>query len=1092
MFTLPHPSKNATDPLPLGSLVSPPASSSDPGLVVVIPTSGMITYWESAAAAATLDLRMKRNGVELSIPGIISGETVIQVINAESAGFVLAFSTGRIAYMSVRDGQGRPAISVQFLRSGSGSVSGGIFGSLRNVLSSSALRGDIAAVRAGRPEKVGERNVILVTTKGRLQSWNIHRGGHASIIGEAESREAIVTVIKATTPALSDLLIEGFEIHDFTYAPTPVAQSQLSDQADGTHLLLLASLRQRDTAHYFLVEAVLKQDGLVIGIIRPITSYTTPVNSNATSKPRVFLPNPALVAYIVFDCAVVVISMAKQPDSPDLQLLSESHIHPQSFEDVIDFRHEMNVEIVGSSMEEPHGPSSTTEDLKSRRYKAKHPAAILLVRGGGVLRVAATDTIKLSSRNAQQVTAKSKLEQAVFFGNLEQNPLSFSVRPELQFSSEEIGAAALKLSQEILKSESPHIKDNLAVDKNLMLRSTALRDLAKYVGSSGASLDRITKWKLLWDAERIAAATAIWKLYDASVRGRPEGQKRGLLNEIVEFIHEEFKTEPVEEAGELDRVRHWFIKDVWNLEIAIPWAYQVMKYTFQDNQKDHAFAMAMVHEASDMVVGGLQAAFDFRSTHLDLYDLGKESLEHGILDSGYEEISDNIWTSTYFITENLRKQTDLAAMLLAEYWDRPVVPGGPDLVLQNKIRGQFPALLDITIRSNTERVRWGLSQESQELQEQANQIRTALESEVEDKQIVIMATDLGLADSSMSLAEKHELLNVLAKVLHYELSVSINRLREPNLDGEQIHFWERRSTHLKGEVERFFSKFSERWATALFEHEIDVESMAELLDGWPDQQHYLTAFLRNKPEFAKISWINDITKEGDFETASSTLLDLGLTRESELWNKKVELSIGKMAMLASRVRSHVDEAATSVKDQTTLTSVHNQFGLIKIQEQIYDIVRPSIETAIDENAELQLALESHGNKSLRKQPIFTQLLADSMDLLLKHEAMDAAKLIDLLTLMGHQQAETYEDAVFQSQRFYLALQASRYGLLSRDDQHLTQRIIWRRCMIVDDWPLNNDTNQKDDMQVREVQRQTVFYHTLKNCFQNRECQEHSP
>lgn len=241
-----------------------------------------------------------------------SGETVIQILNAESAGFVLAFSSGRIAYMSVRDGQGRPAISVQFLRGGSGPASSGIFGSIRNVLSTSALRGDIAALRAGRPDKVGERNVVVASARGKLQSWNLHRGGHNSLHAEADGREAIVMAIKQAQPALSDLLIESFEILDFTYTPKSVDNTQLSGQGqeeNGTHLLLLTSLTDRQLSHYSLVEVVLKQNEFLIGSIRPMKSYTTPVSRISTSKPRLYLPNPALVAYAVFDKAVVIMSM---------------------------------------------------------------------------------------------------------------------------------------------------------------------------------------------------------------------------------------------------------------------------------------------------------------------------------------------------------------------------------------------------------------------------------------------------------------------------------------------------------------------------------------------------------------------------------------------------------------------------------------------------------------------------------------------------------------------------------------------------------------------------------------------------------------
>jgi nuclear pore complex protein Nup133 len=190
--------------------------------------------------------------------------------------------------------------------------------------------------------------------------------------------------MKEAQPALGDLLLDSFELLDFTYTPDSVADTQLSDQGNvGTHLVLLASLSDRQLTHYSLIEVVLIQDEFTIGSVRPINSYKSPISRTATSKSRLYLPNPALVAYVVFDRAVVVLSMAKQPDSPDFQLRIESHTQPQAFEDVVDLRGDMNVEIVGSGMEEPL--AGGVEDSKSRRHKVKHPAVVLIVRGGGVL-----------------------------------------------------------------------------------------------------------------------------------------------------------------------------------------------------------------------------------------------------------------------------------------------------------------------------------------------------------------------------------------------------------------------------------------------------------------------------------------------------------------------------------------------------------------------------------------------------------------------------------------------------------------------------------------------------------------------------------
>jgi nuclear pore complex protein Nup133 len=789
-----------------------------------------------------------------------------------------------------------------------------------------------------------------------------------------------------------------------------------------------------------------------------------------------------LVAYVIFERAVVIISMAKQPDSPESQLRLESHLLPLSFEDVVDFRDDINVEIVGSGMEELQAPSHVIEDSKSRRHKAKHPAVVLLVRGGGVVRVAATDITRLTSNKAQQVTSRSKLEQAVFFGTLDQNLLNFAVRPELQFSAEEVGEAALDLSLDISKSETPYIPAVPAsVEQNLKKRSAALRDLAQYLKASGVTLDRATKWKLLWAAEKMSAAGAIWKLYDASLKRKRVGEKRGLLTELIEFIHEDYKTEPVSEAGELDRVRHWFIKDVWNLEIAIPWAYQVIKYTYQDGKKNHDGICDLLSEGNDMVLGALKAAFDFRTANLDLYGLGHEILEHGVLKDDYHSLPE-FWTSTIFITENLRKQTELAGLLLKSYWgnDADGDEGG-HLRSTEKVRGEFSDLLDITIRSNRERIRWDLCQNTEAERNEADRIRVLLD-EAQHRQILELAQDLELPDSAADLAEKHELLPSLALVLQHGLRDNSSKVWNKTLSEERRDFYNRRYHSLRNRVRQCFDKFGAPWATALFEVDIGQREMADLFDGWPEQQEFLTAFLRKNKEYAKISWMNDVLKEDDFDQAAKTLLSLGL-EEKDLWSKQVELSLSKLARLAERESSQASEISMPEKVKSELLPTHNQLGLIKIQDAVFEFVLPFIEPAIDEKAEQQLAMETFGNNHLIKQPKLLSLLREGMTSLVKHEAMKAPSLIDLLTLMDGSASGEMDH--LRSQQFFLALKAVRYGIESKDEQILTQRIIWRRCMLRDNWAEINNTADKDDQQVSEQLAQTALYQTLRECYNAR-------
>jgi nuclear pore complex protein Nup133 len=1050
-----------------------------------MPTTGKITYWESVAIATTMDLiRQQRNGVELVIPGMLSGETVVQILNAEPAGFLLGFSSGRLAYMSVRDGQGRPGITVQFLR-GTGTLSSGIFGSLRNVLSSSAWRGDLAAARAAPAMKPGERDIITVTSKGRIQAWNVHRGGHNSLQAEAEIREPVVQAMKESDPSLADLLLESFEVLDFSFEPMISGNGVADMKNSGASLLLLTSLSGRGASHYALVQVVLRTEALTIGLIHHIRSYTTPVNRTATSKPRLYLPQPGVVAFVIFDKAVVITSMARQPNSPESQLLADSRHVSQSFEDVVDFRQDSGVEIAGSGMEEPYQAPHGMEDTKSRRHRAKFPAAVLLVRGGGIIRVAATDPSKLTTAEAPQVTAKSKLEQAVFFGTQENNPLDFSGRAELQFTAEEVGVAALQLSHEIISSATPYIPSLPAsIDENLRRRAAALHSLAVHLKEINVSLERLTRWRLLWDAEKIAGATVVWNRYDDSVREKPLGQKTGLLTELVEYIHENYRSEPVAEAGELDRVRHWFINDVWRLQIAIPWAYQVVKYSYQEGQKDHSTVMRLVSEADDFVSGALEGGYRFREANMALYGLQNEELENGILKTGYDGLPE-FWTSTHFIAENSRKLTDLAWSLAKEYYQKPGGEGLPDPHMVNKVRKENVLLVELCTRSTTEHFRWLLAQEDRSFRSQGEQIMNA-HIPVKELQIYRLH-QIGLVDQGIQLAEKYRVFSSLVALVVEDLEKTNEELHAMILAGadeEALNEKVRRTDFLSNRVEDYYKLFGADFANALYRYYVRRGELFALLSDNDEHQPYLTNFLRSKPEFAKVAWIHEVRREGDYDRAAKTLLDLGLRKERDVWSKKVELSIGKLARLSGK--SYSEAAGLLIPDggHTELSDTKKQLALIQIQDKVFAHIYPAISAAIDEHAEIQLAMDVYGNKNLGGRAALSRLLEENMGHLISHQALDALSLIDLLTLMGDN-SRPEEQGLINGQEFYLALQALKSGPSDKDERSLTERVIWRRCMLRDNWNEINNTDHKDDQQVSYQLRRTALYSTLRACLKNR-------
>ncbi|KAK4100013.1 hypothetical protein N658DRAFT_525021 [Parathielavia hyrcaniae] len=1081
VFTLPYPSKHASDPLPLASLVTPSAASEEPGLVIVMPVSGKIAYWESISSAATLDfIRQQRTGVEDAISGMYSGEHVTQIVNADSAGFVLVFSSGRMAYMSVRDGHGRPGITVQFLRSALGGNALGFFGTIRHALSSAAFRGEIAAARASHGSKIGERVIVAATTKGRLHSWKIHRTGHHELLADFDIRDRLVEAAYEADPTASSFPQDSFEVLDFTFVPRGLEQKHISasrlsealthEEETLQHVLLLVSFSRLHQARYSLVEVVISPEGPRVGTVRPVMSYTGSVKSGAPEKPRIYLPRPALVAFIVVDRAVVVASMVAPPDTPESQLQEDSHLVPPTYEDVVDFRDEETLQVVGSGVEEPIGNGHAQDDLRPHRHRTKNPTAVLLLQGVGTVRIAVTDIDRFASDAPPKVTAKSKLEQAVFFGVKGDNPLVFQGRRNLPFSAQEIGNAAIELSHEIVSSKTPFIANLPAsLENNMKSRVVYLEGLMAYLNSLRIDLDMRTRWMLLYNAEKMAVATWIWQKHEQFLAERPKGDRKTLISETAVYINENQKTELNVAVGQVDPVRHWFINDVWRLDIFVAWAYQIIKYHFTEKLSDEAGLNRLVWEAVTVNNGALFEARQFRLNRARQYGVDPSSIAGG-------NALPEPWTATFFITNNLKRLVEFCYQWLDRYSAQSSEDPLVDSRLLQSTRHLLPSLTSQYLTSLTEFSSWASLSDDAQAQERGRSYQQIYQEDVFIK--ILRLKDFDLWEEAIDLAKEYKSFDSLAEVVVQQILA----LEQSAIVGSSTGSGEdlALATLKKQKMGRLFDEYKESFAFRAYEVLLEHSGVQAVLDFPYDKNGYSTKFLRTKPELAKISWINDIEREKDIDHAAETLLDLGLTREQQVWNKKIELSLGKLALLAEEAEqaATVDGVSSSpseneARNGVNLEKIDHALELIKIQDALYSQILPTIQEGVDESAEVELAVKEHGVLIPKRQKALVQVFEDSMGRLLRHEALQPHTLIDLLTLAslppGHY------DAV--GDQFYLALQVAWYGLRG-EERADAERLVWRRCFNRDDWKRVNETNEKGDLDQLETVGQTAAYHTL--------------
>ena len=1049
-----HPSNNSRHPLPLGVLVP---TSTEPALLVVMPTSGRVTYWESLTCAASIDSnRQKQQCVQGSVSGMLSGEIITKITEAEPRAFVLTLSTGRLAHLVVSDPQGKASINVQYLRD-NGAQSGGVFGSLRGVFSNAGWRRDVAAVRAGNSWQRGQRYVVVATSKGSFQIWDLSWNGTHSLVNDADAKDDLLRALIEGADVFHDNQEHLFEVLDFTILPSEGSGNEVAKMGKSRDckLLTLTVLKGVESSKYALIGLTLAAGSVTIDVVHPITCYTTSLPAEPQFKPQVLVPEPAQTAFVMFEKSFVLISLVEIEETPSSQLQMEARTLPDPFQDALDFRSTKPYRIVGCS-------SEVYDRVHARS------SCVLMIYGFGLVRVSALPMREgQSALDRATVTAKTKLEQAVFFGNLPQDLIDFSPRSEISFDQQEVEAAALSVSQSIMSSTSVYMPSiSPSMEQQLQRRSTALADLNRHLRQYYPPLGRLTRWKLLWNAEKMAAAKVLWRCYNAIISNQNRSSNdKSVLAELIESLHESLKTENQPEHHETDGVRHWFIHDVWRLEYIIPWAQNMVELMFEtaveDNKRiEPAIQARLVSEANDIQLSSLETAFEFREANLAAYGLENEAMIDGVLLRGYEDLPE-IWTSTAKIVERVKTMTDVSRELACLGEDDDANEGDPlpDLVL--KLAADNPRQVQICCQTYIERFRWLQSRQDPESKAAGEKLKQA--HFAVRKALFKSLPDVGQPEKAIQLAEKYRDMDALADIIEGEM-LSVESAETVRLLEERIY--------------SYFVTFGTKWSNAFFKKHLSGGKAVGILNGNANFKQYLTQFLRHHPLYAKLAWIHEVASEQSYAAAAEDLM-LAQEQETNVWSRKVSLSMSKLSLLAATGKCQVKDKAA--KDTTR--TIDEKLGVLAIQERLCNHVKPTIRNALDADAEVDLALQKYGS-NVQDKSTLRHSLERHFRKMLALEALPPEALIDTLTLISGEGASP-DNEDFMGSRFFYAFKVSRLASLGSSDsglKELQEKFIWRRCMIQDDWKAINRTEHKDDAQAEVETGATALFTTLKKGF----------
>ena len=1094
-FKLPLPPASATDSLPLATLTTRSASG-EPGILVVSPKWGKIIYWETITNASTFIPGQASAGVQGSVPGMLSGETVQELINAEPAAFILTFSHGRIAHLSVRDQLGRPAIGIQFLRKSNGTSSGGIFGSIKNVFGVDRRKGT-PIVRPGSASK-GQRDIIVMTEDAGLEVWNTNIGAGNSLATSIGFKEALLVALETQRDA-SDTLPLQFKILDFDLSRTRHEVAR-RDQQQVIPLVVLLSTTSSQATQYHLVEMSVNRSDTDIKAVHPIKCYQTSTSDANSWRPRLTVSTAQSMAFIVFETAVVLYSLAKVRESPSSQLLMGKQGLPDPFQDCIRFQEDAIYKVLGYT---------------SEGYD-EQAACLVAVQAFGLVRVvshARTYDDVDGDDSQDKITAKSKIEQAVFFGTIKQNPLDLNTASPTDFPAEEIRAAALEISREILSSTSKFLpRSGPSVDMQMKLRAKGLDDLMQHLMKQyGPLVSRDLRYQLMWNAEKMAAAQAVWKVQEDIQRRYPlQDREMSYLDFTLRALHETRQKYPDEDKGEKDRVRHWLLNSVERIDHLLSELVACIPELEPMDVTDPKVKGEYLAEALDLWIAAYAAAFKFREDNAQSYGLDDDVFEAGVLVAGYPVSAGIPWTSQpqpIMLAANL---IDTMCFYLAEWWDyspdsakakkkkMPTdIDGKPHIAPPKLLLNDLAARLPIEVRLFnsivTEEIITAIRHAEHQEKNPAARKQKAAEIRAEKRPRMVDAIQqiatynpLGAIELAESLKDPGLLVTLTTD---YMIALTLDTSSHP----ENALKNKRKITEIQDHTETYYDRFDNGWAYAHFSRKIENGELGTLLveaqldDG--KKQKFLTWFLKKGlkrgQSIGKLSWINDVLGDNNFARAEKTLADVAESEEMELWSQKTELSLAKLARLAN-IEARAEKQLGPEKPSGAVAEYDNLITINDIQSHIEHHIDHAVGATIDAKAAEDLAVQIFTQRIVEKLPALRKLLISGLRGVVNRRPVSPEQLIDVLSLMNQIDLDVEEgaenDPGILGREFYFALEVVEMANLDVQHKQELRKQIWRRAMIRDDWNKLNDTTGQDDQQVEERFQQTNAYRTLLDLF----------
>ncbi|KAG6907355.1 hypothetical protein DXG01_009239 [Tephrocybe rancida] len=627
--------------------------------------------------------------------------------------------------------------------------------------------------------------------------------------------------------------------------------------------------------------------------------------------------------------------------------------------------------------------------------------------------------------NGETKLVKSAMTQAILFSGLPDNPLQFSLPPDVD--EESLMQGAEQLSQAVLESDPDIIQKNHDLGAQLTERKERLSWLIRFINDNAvlAKISQQCRQKLATDAEKLFASFQLWMRHNDLLATNPN---HSILNDAVHVYMQE-----INQGHHEDIIRAFFRLRVADIGLLIRKVGEAATHAARLTQRD---IVEFLPEANRIVLTALNSAFDYREYNLQVY--------------GIELPMIRPWSSRPAVIDVVLGLFDATTKAVDG-------SSGPHTKYNSEPGSQLPDLAAALFVCIQERLDWlgssvavsepGTQRDREELSKKFDMLRP---------EVLETLRKNGYAGAAFSLAEKYRDFSGLASLCHKE------KVYPPEENPNALR--------IQAYIERFKDEFTTelyRWYIqhVMLRAQDDVVGELRVMFAHDDSHNpYIDSYFAENPNDS-ISWINDLGK-GRYTSASTTLLkEAGQAKNLDA--KHLMLSIGKLSHLAQ-----LHEANAMPIDNSTLDAFHDDLDFVSVHEALLHEFRSALDAVRGRQTldnQIDTIVKTIATR-LQEKTALRDIFKDLVRGLLQGRALSIEDAVDVLTLKDNN--SSLED--FATALHLLARVQNLPGARAAS----AFRTVWRRIYIHDDWDAIRKTANVSDAELSARFRSTALYNTF--------------